>query len=202
MWTANDDDTVSKITLAGVVTAYAGLPAGSAPTDIAFDGTYMWTANAGFGNEGVSKIRVSDGQVMATYPLTANSSPQAITFDGIDMWTANANANSVSRITSGGTVTDFPLPAGSRPVGLALDQPGYSASGPMDTGLYLWTANSGNDTISKIEVDSGSVVATYPVGYGPQALAFDGTYLWVVQAALIVFQPGSTSASIAKIRVR
>jgi DNA-binding beta-propeller fold protein YncE len=54
------------------------------------------------------------------------------------MWTANFGTDNVSKITSGGTHTEYSLPAGSRPYGIAFD------------GTYMWTANYEKNTISKI----------------------------------------------------
>jgi hypothetical protein len=55
MWTANaEDNSVTKITPAGVMTTYKGT--GSWPNAIVFDGKNMWTAN--IDDNSVTKITV------------------------------------------------------------------------------------------------------------------------------------------------
>src|SRR5215510_13497055 len=43
----------------------------------------------------------------------------------------------------------------------------------------VWVANQFSNSITKISTSNGAVVATYAVGKGPLALAFDGKSLWV-----------------------
>ena len=109
--------------------------------------------------------------------------PYATVFDGTSIWTANYIGNSVSKInpSTGAIVGTYNLPAGSGPNGIVLDQPGYSANtgNALDAKTYMWTANYGNNTVSKIDVATGTVIASYPVGSNPWSIAFDGTNIWV-----------------------
>jgi parallel beta-helix repeat protein/surface protein len=61
------------------------------------------------------------------------------------------------------TLTSYPVAGGPR--GITFD------------GTNLWTANSTNNTVSKIGLD-GIVIDTYPTGTGPWSIVFDGTYIW------------------------
>ena len=131
---------------------------------IAFDGTNMWIAI--YNTSEVAKI-LPDGTI--TTRATVGTNPQAIAFDGAgNMWTANYTANSVSKITALGGVTSYSGPGIlSGPVGIARDGLGN-----------MWVANYGNSTISK--VDSGGFITSYNLGgYQPQAIAFDGTNMWL-----------------------
>jgi YVTN family beta-propeller protein len=56
---------------------------------------------------------------------------------------------------------------GTNPLGVAFD------------GTNIWVANSGSGNVSKINVSTGTVVATVTVGTNPSGVAFDGTNIWV-----------------------
>lgn len=183
---------VYKISPTGAIVGTYALPAGSLPSGIAFDGVNMWTSN-----EGSSVSKITPAGVVTTYPFPSPAGydrASAIAFDGVNMWTANGSAAqgpySVAKITPAGVITIYPVAASSQPLAIALDQPGY-ATPPIDPELYVWTANRWSNTISKIRVSTGQVVAIYGVGKGPAALAFDGTSMWVCQ-----------NGSVARIRVR
>jgi YVTN family beta-propeller protein len=50
----------------------------------------------------------------------------------------------------------------------------------------MWVANashSPSDNVAKIDVQTGSVLATVPVGQDPQGIAFDGVHVWVASNA-------------------
>lgn len=156
---------------------------GVGPTAIAFDGQYMWTANWYGGS--VSKI-ASDGTVVDTYPCSG-CGPQAIMFDGTYMWTAN-RYGTISRFALDGTVTTYSVPGNHE--GIALDQPGYGLVN-LDPKMYIWVSSTDLGTVSKVDAGTGEIVATYPVGYAPRAIVFDGANIWV-----------SFKGSIARIRAR
>jgi YVTN family beta-propeller protein len=64
---------------------------------MAFDGTSIWTANVGQGNN-VARFVASSGALVGSYTLAANN-PTALAFDGANIWVAN----------SGSTVTKIPV---------------------------------------------------------------------------------------------
>jgi DNA-binding beta-propeller fold protein YncE len=85
---------VTKITPTGAMITYKGT--GDFPFGIAFDGTNMWTANAGINNV----TEITPRGTMTTYSGTG-SAPLRIAFDGTNMWTANYGSgygNSVTKI--------------------------------------------------------------------------------------------------------
>ena len=46
-------------------------------------------------------------------------------------------------------------------------------------GTHVWVTN-GDGTVSEIDVSSGIVVNTIPVGNAPLGVSSDGTHVWVV----------------------
>ena len=75
------------------------LPGGTTvPVGIGFDGTNIWTANAGSSN--VTRINPGTGAV-TSYPLPGATNPEGIAFDGTNIWTANINSGNVTRINPG-----------------------------------------------------------------------------------------------------
>ncbi len=90
--------------------------------------------------------------------------PYALAFDSSgNLYTANYGGNTVSKITSGGTVTTTWATVGTEPYALAFDASGN-----------LYTANYGSGTVSKIT--SGGTVSTFAtVGSYPAALALDSS---------------------------
>ena len=140
MWTANTgDNSVSKITSTGVITTYYD-DFNNSPLDITFDGTNLWTVNDG---GSVYKISLT-GTVIATYADSLTYRFGVISA-GTNVWTANHDSNSVSRITSSGSITTYSIAGANTVEALAYD----------DTNI--WTANTGNNSVSKIApVPSGS----------------------------------------------
>ncbi|MBK7469954.1 MAG: hypothetical protein IPI73_04215 [Betaproteobacteria bacterium] len=47
----------------------------------------------------------------------------------------------------------------------------------------MWVVNLNSNDATKIRASDGIVVATYPVGSGPQGIAFDGANMWVANNA-------------------
>jgi virginiamycin B lyase len=74
------------------------------------------------------------------YALPPESSPGAITAgpDG-NLWFTNLPTNKIGRITTSGTITEFPLPASSTPLGIT--------AGPDSK---LWFTNATSSKIGKI----------------------------------------------------
>jgi hypothetical protein len=67
------------------------------------------------------------------------------------------------------TSTQFPV--GSQPYGLCFD------------GANIWSANFGDDTVSKIQANDGTVLGTFKVGNEPFGVTFDGANVWVSNLA-------------------
>jgi hypothetical protein len=56
---------------------------------------------------------------------------------------------------------------------------GDGPQGVLITGGYLWVANYSGNTVSKIDLDTYTTLATISIPGGPSSLATDGTYVWV-----------------------
>ena len=54
----------------------------------------------------------------------------------------------------------------------------YPASMAFD-GTYLWVVNVEANTLSLLDVSTGTVWATVTPGYNPVTLIFDGSYMWL-----------------------
>ena len=78
-------------------------------------------------------------------------------------------ANSVARIDQDGTLHDA-VTVGVGPDGVAV------------TRGAAWVANTGTDSISKIDLDRHLVVQTTQVGNAPEAVAVSSSDLWVVNS--------------------
>src|SRR5215472_14783786 len=60
------------------------------------------------------------------------------------------------------------FPVGKEPVGIAFD------------GANIWTANSGDGTVTKLRASDGTVLGTFSsVGSAPTGVTFDGADIWV-----------------------
>ena len=141
LYSANSNNTISKITPAGVVTqAWATLAASSNPQFMVFDLTGNMYVSC-WGTSTVSKINTS-GSVTNVWSVGTSVWPAGIVLDGAgNVYTANYNNNTISKITSSGTVTQAyaTLASGSSPFHLVKDPSGN-----------LYTTNMGKGTVSKI----------------------------------------------------
>ena len=59
---------------------------------------------------------------------------------------------------------------GKNPHGIAFD------------GTHIWVTNSGNNTVSKIDISDNSVDEPVRVEKNPHGIAFDGTHIWVTNS--------------------
>ena len=134
------------------------------PSDIVFDGDYLWIVNRG--SYDLVKMRASDGEIVATQ-VTVGMLPVGVAHDGKYVWTANAATHNVSRfLASDLTQRDVYL-AGNGPVGITFD------------GSYVWVTAEFDDTVWRIDAGNPAISTTIPVGAGPRDVAFDGEYIWV-----------------------
>lgn len=141
LYSANSNNTISKITPAGSVTqAWATLATSSNPQFMVFDPTGNMYVSC-WGTSTVSKLN-SGGTVTDVWSLGTSVWPAGIVLDDLgNIYTANYNSNSVSKITSSGTVTQAyaTLATGSYPFYIAKDASGN-----------LYTTNMNKGTVSRI----------------------------------------------------
>src|SRR5580658_7795473 len=59
------------------------------------------------------------------------------------------------------------IKVGSQPYGVAFD------------GANIWTANFGDNTVTKLRANDGEELGTFKVGAAPYGVTFDGANIWV-----------------------
>jgi hypothetical protein len=173
---------------------------GTFPYGIAFDGTYIWTANSQ--SNDVTKLLASTGTIVGTYPV--GTAPRGIVYDGTNMWIANQASGAVTKLLASNGVNEGTF--GVSGIGITFDGANiwvgqYSLTkllastgavvgtyatggeGMAFDGTYIWATNSANTpgpgTVTKLLASTGAIVGTYPVGVEPMSIAFDGTNIWV-----------------------
>src|SRR5689334_5863254 len=102
-------------------------PVGNSPVNFTFDGTNIWVANSG--DNTVTKLRASDGELEGTFPV--GNYPQSLAFDGSNIWSADL---------FGGTITKLRASDGS----LLATFPGFTfPSAILFDGSSIWFCNDG-----------------------------------------------------------
>ena len=141
LYSANSNNTISKITPEGSVTqGWATLAASANPQFMVFDPSGNMYVSC-WGTSTVSKVN-SVGTVTDVWSLGTSVLPAGIVLDDLgNIYTANYNNHTISKITSGGTVTQAyaTLANASNPFYLAKDGSGN-----------LYTTNMNKGTVSKI----------------------------------------------------
>ncbi|MFA6098859.1 MAG: hypothetical protein WCV50_03725 [Patescibacteria group bacterium] len=157
-------------------TTYNIIPKGNASSGIAFDGTYVWSANEKVNT--VAKYRASDGDKIGDYIVGQN--PINILFDGTYIWTTNNNINqklSKIRASDGVLISNYNYAQASN----------YPGNDFIFDGKYIWISDRDNSRIRIFDpagCTAGSpgacTVNIYNPGItGPNRLMFDGQYVWV-----------------------
>jgi hypothetical protein len=155
----------------GAVTTVASNLGGN-PTQAAFDGGRVWTANNGSGSPGSVSI-VTPG---ASIPWTVTSvivslgatSPAGIVFDGANIWVADAGVNTLVKLDAAGSVLQTVT------VGTTPQYPTYD-------GTSVWVPNFSSNTVTVVRGSSGAVLQTLTGNglSGPTQAAFDGERILV-----------------------
>jgi hypothetical protein len=110
-------------------------------------------------------IRTTDGAVFEISD-DLGGDPEGITYDGEAVWTANT-LGSISKFdVKQSTLTTF-TSGFVNPRGILFD------------GTSVWVTDSGDNTLKRVNLQTGTIGATIDVGVSPRYLAFDGTNLWV-----------------------
>jgi DNA-binding beta-propeller fold protein YncE len=155
---------------AGAVTTVSS-SLGNAPRSITFDGSRLWTANAG---GSVSIISFSPTAV--TTVSTGFTAPYGILYDGTLIWVTDLLANSLHRLNSNGSIAQT-ITVGNSP------------HFPVFDGTNIWVPNSDSSTVTVVRVKDAAgnplaqpfVLATL-TGNGldvPHTAAFDGERILV-----------------------
>ncbi|MGB2580740.1 MAG: hypothetical protein WBC83_03520 [Minisyncoccia bacterium] len=150
------------------------------PSDIAFDGTNMWVSS---NINAFRTAKISPSGVATSYLSMSNGGlPVGIAFDRTNMWVAGYVADSVTKVSSTGSMVDY-YGIGAGPWDIAFD------------GTNMWTVNDGfydyvdpydgmsyqgygPSSVTRV-TPSGAMTTYYGTGYIAEGIAFDGTNMWV-----------------------
>jgi hypothetical protein len=142
---------------------------GASSNTIAFDGSRLWTANAGGGGfpTSVSRVDISTGSVTTFF--IGFSRLGGILYDGANIWVSDADDDSIKKLDANGNVIQR-VDAGDFPIG------------PFFDGMNIWVSNPLTNSLTVIRAATGTVLTTL-TGNGlftPAAGAFDGERVLVV----------------------
>jgi hypothetical protein len=133
---------------------------GDNPQGIAFDGTFVWTAN---NNGTVSKITPSASAPWPVTTVPGFTSLRGILYDGANIWVTDKTVGTLLKLNASGTVLQTVT------VGATPDFPSFD-------GTNIWVPNEDSNSVSVVRASSGAVLATL-TGNGmnsPSWAAFDG----------------------------
>jgi DNA-binding beta-propeller fold protein YncE len=113
------------------------------PEGVSSDGTHVWVANEGIGNErgSVTELNVATGAKVRRLPgyRYGFNRPVAVSSDGTNVWVANRSGNSVTEIDES---TGAPVRVLSDP-GYPFDHPAAVSSDGTD----VWVTNALDSTL-------------------------------------------------------
>jgi hypothetical protein len=151
---------------------------GNGPGDIVYDGTNIWVTCSTCASGAITKIRPSDGMVLARFFLGPSDGGRrfanGIVFDGANLWVTLSGLDATGRPvqsviklrpSDGAPLGTFAV--GSSPGSVAFD------------GANIWVANVGDNTLTKLRATDGVVLGTFPAGTSPGGVVFDGANIWV-----------------------
>ncbi len=137
---------------------------GNNPLGIAFDGTRIWTANAG----DPGSVSIFHNEVPATTVTTGFSGPNGVLYDGAHIWVTDTGAGTLLKLDSSAAILQT-VTVGSAPV--------Y----PVFDGTNIWVPNYNSASVSVVRASTGAVLVTLTGNglSGPKTAAFDGQRLLV-----------------------
>lgn len=148
--------------LQGVAPALDTFPVGGGPVALVFDGANIWVGNWDAG--AVTKLRPSDGAVLAMFPVAGSSA--GLAFDGANIWVAGYGSGVVTKLRASDGAALGAFPVGRYLTGMAFD------------GVHIWVADHGTGKVFKLRTSDGAVLSESPTGIGPEIVLFDGTNIW------------------------
>lgn len=166
VWVANagaDTVTLKAAYNGGTV---ASIDVGDFPYHLAFTGRAMWVANRDA--DSITMIDASTRSVIETCPT--DDGPHFVAFDGEHMWVSHWGA---------GTVKAFNL-GSCNSVVHTVDV--FTALDMAFDGSLLWVVSEQGDEVVAIDVETGEIEMTVPVGTHPRGIAFDGENIWVTDS--------------------
>jgi streptogramin lyase len=176
LWfTLTSTSKVGKITTSGAMSEYS-LGAGTEPRGIAAAAGALWVIE-GNNTPKIAKVTTS-GTVAAEYALPQESGPSEIVSGPPGenaLWFTESRANRIGRITTTGEITEYQLPAGSHPFGIA--------AGPEGD---MWFTDMESAKIGKITPAGVIAESAVPSGIEPGGIAAGPSSekaLWFAEAA-------------------
>jgi len=158
--------------LSGELEIVAQFPSpGQEPRGLAWDGRYLWCADAG-GEGALYKIDPSNGNVVAMIS-PPGMEPAGLAWDGKYLWNIDRIEGKIFQLESR--------------TGQVMNDPGIDVPGPGPTsgltwdGSYLWVADDETFQLYRVDPKTGRIVSSIPSpGEFPRGLAWDGSRLWNV----------------------
>jgi DNA-binding beta-propeller fold protein YncE len=147
---------------------------GISPVGIAFDGTYLWTANLG----PPGSVSIITPQGTTPYPVTTVTAgfnqPSGILYDGANIWVTDMAAGQLFKLDASGAILQTVA------VGTSPRVPVF----PVFDGSNIWVPNYSSNSITVVQASSGNVVATISADAnnqltGPVGASFDGERILV-----------------------
>ena len=123
------------------------LKIGTNPNDIEASGNNLWIANKG--DNTVQEMDATTGEILKTITIANSdgSQPDDIAVDDSHLWLTFYGSAVVAEIdpVAGTVIKTIPV--------------GNSADGVTSNGTFVWVANSGDDSITKIDAATGNVLS-------------------------------------------
>ena len=171
IYTANGNNTVSKVTPAGVVTAAWGTTLESAGSiSTGFSGDVYVGASAGGNRNKIQKF-AADGSGPGNFVTSTTGGTQGVEALGVD---ASGNMFYTNGLNIGKI-----MPLSGPPGSATSIAPGYTTGDvATDRNGNIWVVDQNNDKVWKYDVNLTTSTG-YSVGERPRSLAVDQTYLYV-----------------------
>ena len=171
------------------------------------NGSHLYVANSDSG--AVSVINTTTNSVTNTISVGRNPEGLTLSPDGTDVYVANYDSNTVSVIDAATNT----ISVGTNPTAVAVSPDGShlyvtnrgdghgvgDKSGPRHTGTghshdgspdvsRLYVASEGNNTASRINATTNTVMTNVPVGTHPDAEAVspDGSHIYVANTVSVI----------------
>jgi YVTN family beta-propeller protein len=131
------------------------------PSPIAVGAGAVW-----FANTALYRVDPSSGKVRST--SLAGFNPAGVAVGAGAVWVTDNVLNTVTRVGADGTTQTIPV--GHAPSGIAVGAGG------------VWVADAGDDSVVRIDPQTGATKATIPVGRSPGGIAVGAQGIWVANA--------------------
>jgi hypothetical protein len=143
------------------------------PNNLTFDGDRIWTANYSDGSIAIITFTAGVPNLPGTV-VGGFVAPIDVLFDGQHVWLTDANAHTLYRLNSDGSVAQS-VEVGIEPAYMAFD------------GANIWVPNHSADSITVVQASTGAVVATIVADAAnklnaPLQAAFDGERILVTNS--------------------